>query len=145
MSREIYNKAVAVVVKSSDGKFLLGNRIDGQGWSTAGGKSDRGETLNEAASRELFEELGLIVCPEDLIYLGDIISPSISKGIDIITISAIYECPFSVSLFDTSISEFSECNLFTLREALTLDKLFIPTFIAFEKFYVNNPRALFET
>jgi 8-oxo-dGTP pyrophosphatase MutT (NUDIX family) len=39
-------------------------------WFTPGGKIDAGETQAEAASRELFEEVGIIASPE---ALGDII------------------------------------------------------------------------
>lgn len=46
-----------------DGKVLLGRRNSAHGhgtWSPPGGKTEPGETDEEAARRELFEETGLV-------------------------------------------------------------------------------------
>jgi ADP-ribose pyrophosphatase YjhB (NUDIX family) len=55
--------AVAVVLGDSDGVLLGRRRIDpGSGrWSFPAGYVNRGEVLEEAAEREVFEELGLVV------------------------------------------------------------------------------------
>jgi 8-oxo-dGTP pyrophosphatase MutT (NUDIX family) len=42
-----------------DGKILLQRRKDNDCWSDHGGSVELGETLEEAAARELFEETGL--------------------------------------------------------------------------------------
>lgn len=53
-----------------DQKVLLGNRVDGQGWSCPGGKVEVGERYIDAAIRETYEELGITVDPSSLIFIG---------------------------------------------------------------------------
>ncbi|HEY5221670.1 MAG TPA: NUDIX domain-containing protein [Microbacteriaceae bacterium] len=56
--------AAGAVVKDRDGRFLLVLRADAPQagrWSIPGGKLEPGETLAEAAEREVLEETGLIV------------------------------------------------------------------------------------
>lgn len=53
---------VGIIVSDTEGKILLGERIkvgEGKTWSLPGGKIDRGECFEEAASRELAEETGI--------------------------------------------------------------------------------------
>ena len=52
-----------------DGKILLGERQGAHGdatWGWCGGHLETGESLEECAVRELFEESGLVVNPSDL-------------------------------------------------------------------------------
>lgn len=44
------------------------DEIGGDLWESAGGKVEEGETLEEAVIREIFEETGLNVVPERLLY-----------------------------------------------------------------------------
>lgn len=64
------NVGVGVACTSVDGLVLLGKRLSdkhGHGtYSFPGGKPDPGESPQEAASRELLEETGLCVMPEEL-------------------------------------------------------------------------------
>lgn len=59
----------------SDGRILLGRKRRGMGfgkWNGFGGKIEAGETMRECAARELWEECGLQVRPEDLEMVGDL-------------------------------------------------------------------------
>lgn len=63
--------ARVLVLNDQDGVFLLRGRDDtlpdrAPFWFTPGGKIDPGETQAEAATRELFEEVGIVATPEDL-------------------------------------------------------------------------------
>ena len=69
-------RAAALVVR--DGKLLLiGHSKDGlKYWLVPGGGVDFGESVTEALSRELIEELSLLVEAEDLVFSCDSIDPS---------------------------------------------------------------------
>lgn len=58
-----------------DGKILLGRKKRGMGygkWNGFGGKIEEGETMRQCAARELFEECGLVVDPEELELVADL-------------------------------------------------------------------------
>jgi 8-oxo-dGTP pyrophosphatase MutT (NUDIX family) len=60
------------LVLVQDGHVLLGQRAntgfaDGW-WHVPGGTLEQGEALNEGASREAAEELGIRIAPEDLVF-----------------------------------------------------------------------------
>lgn len=50
---------VAVIVRNEHGHILLQKRSDSFDWGTIGGALELGESLEQAARRELFEEAGL--------------------------------------------------------------------------------------
>lgn len=61
---ERVNLGVGVIIEKGDGRILVGRRIGShaQGcWSFPGGKVDPGETITEAAEREILQESGLII------------------------------------------------------------------------------------
>lgn len=47
------------------------HKPNGNKWGLPAGKIEEGETTDEAAVRELFEETGYRVQPDELIHLGD--------------------------------------------------------------------------
>lgn len=54
-----------------DGKFLIGRRLAtgemGNRWEFPGGKVDEGETPEMALVREFHEEMGIEICPRELL------------------------------------------------------------------------------
>jgi len=64
-------RVAAVVVK--DGRILLARHEKGgeSYWVLPGGAVEHGETLAEALRRELREEAGLAVEPEDILFIND--------------------------------------------------------------------------
>ena len=51
--------AVSVVVPDDQGRILLIRRVDNKYWSTPGGGMEPGESVRQAASREVSEETGI--------------------------------------------------------------------------------------
>ena len=72
MTVPLERRAARVLLVDDDGRILLQNCCDpsapdaGSWWNTMGGGIDPGETSVQAAARELAEETGLRVAPEDL-------------------------------------------------------------------------------
>lgn len=50
-----------VVLLDDDGELLMQHRADGSGWGLIGGFMELGESVEETARREVFEETGLTV------------------------------------------------------------------------------------
>lgn len=61
---------VCTVAVMHDGKILIGKRRDNGKWTFPGGHKDPGESIHEGAIRELMEETGIEVKPDQLKYLG---------------------------------------------------------------------------
>lgn len=58
-TRPIIMVGVAIIVKNEQGHILLQKRSDSFDWGTIGGALELGESIEQAAERELFEEAGL--------------------------------------------------------------------------------------
>ncbi len=69
---------VAAVIKNSQGKLLIvrrGHEPEKGRWALPGGHLEWGETLSQALRREVQEEVGLIICPERLLYVAELRLP----------------------------------------------------------------------
>ncbi|MFJ4208406.1 NUDIX domain-containing protein [Paenarthrobacter sp. NPDC089675] len=60
----------AVCIYNPDGRLLTVRKRGTDKFMHPGGKPEVGETAAEAASRELLEEVGIAVAPEDLELMG---------------------------------------------------------------------------
>lgn len=58
-SRPIIMAGSCVIVRNKEGQILLQKRRDTDDWGTIGGSLELGESFEEAAARELYEEAGL--------------------------------------------------------------------------------------
>ena len=58
-SRPLIMAGACVIVRNERGQLLLQKRTDSGDWGTIGGALEPGESLEEAAARELYEEAGL--------------------------------------------------------------------------------------
>ena len=52
--------AGSVIIENEKGEILLGRRTDNHLWGYAGGAMELGESIEDCARRELWEEMGLI-------------------------------------------------------------------------------------
>ena len=60
----------SIIVENENGQVLLGRRTANPQWGYAGGSIELGETVEEAAKRELFEEMGLVAEEMELFYIN---------------------------------------------------------------------------
>ena len=58
------------VIVTSGERILLGHATRSPRWDIPKGVAEPGENLADAAARELHEETGLVVSPDDLVALG---------------------------------------------------------------------------
>lgn len=70
MSRPPDFVVAAVVLRSDSGNVILVRKRGTQRFMLPGGKIDAGETPAAAAIREIHEELGVVLNPDELIELG---------------------------------------------------------------------------
>jgi ADP-ribose pyrophosphatase YjhB (NUDIX family) len=83
----------AVVVAERDGEILLLKRAAGEmvgSWYLPGGAVDAGETVEEAARRELFEESGLVASRPHTCVAG---SHFVAYGYEQLQVMYAAECP----------------------------------------------------
>ena len=76
--------AAAAIVRP-DGAILLVRKRGTSAFMQPGGKIDADETPVAALSRELFEELGLTIRPEDAQYLGRFSAPAAHEPDSVVT------------------------------------------------------------
>lgn len=69
----IFQSGSAIIVENENKEILLEEKVDRNVWCLPGGFQELGETFEEVAIRELFEETGLQVKKEDLTLI-DVIS-----------------------------------------------------------------------
>ena len=62
--------AGSVIIENEKGEILLGRRTDNHLWGYAGGSVELGETVEECAKRELYEEMGLTVHSMELFMVN---------------------------------------------------------------------------
>lgn len=58
---------VAAVIRDVEGRILLQEKSSGEGWSLPAGAIDPGESPEEAIRREVREETGLVVEPQQIL------------------------------------------------------------------------------
>ncbi|MFC4410870.1 NUDIX hydrolase [Chungangia koreensis] len=83
--------AVAIILNEED-EVLLQLRGDGGGWGLPGGIMELGESLEETAAREVFEETGLTVEQLKLVGLfsGKDYYLKVANGDELYSVTAVY-------------------------------------------------------
>ena len=122
-----------------DGKVLLQKRRDNGCWASHGGYMEIGETTEETARREVFEETGLICGKLDFlgVYSGSDMIFSYDNGDSVCLVNVVYICQdFSGEMLNET-DETLELKWFDvdkLPEGISaIDKKWFDDFIAWEK------------
>ncbi|CAI6015611.1 RNA pyrophosphohydrolase [Paenibacillus sp. JJ-100] len=92
-TRPLIMAGSCVLVFNMQGHLLLQRRTDSLDWGTIGGSLEPGESLEEAAARELYEEAGLRADTYKLItvFSGQDMYYQYPHGDEIYNVMAIYE------------------------------------------------------
>lgn len=122
MKREVRVGVAAVILR--DGRVLLGERIGSHGahtWATPGGHLELGESIEECATRETFEETGLVVKSfEKLSFTNDIFDKENKHYVTLFVVS-------SCSTGEPQITEPEKCKQWKWFKLDELpDPLFLP-------------------
>ena len=93
-SRPLIMAGACVIVLGEKDRILLQLRKDNECWGLAGGAMELGETLEEVAKRELFEETGLIANQLTLfdIFSGKDFYYKYPHGDEVYNVIAAYIC-----------------------------------------------------
>lgn len=92
-SRPLIMAGSCVLVFNEQGHLLLQRRTDSLDWGTLGGSLEPGESLEEAAARELYEEAGLRAGTYKLItvFSGQDMYYKYPHGDEVYNVMAVYE------------------------------------------------------
>lgn len=132
-SGRLRHRCTSVVVRSSRGEVLVHRRSPGKDlwpgmWDlSCGGVVQVGEEWLDAARRELFEELGILVGPGDLEQLGEGVyeDPDVSELARVWTVT--HDGPFTFT--DGEVAEVRFVALDELRGLLEVER-FVPDSVA---------------
>lgn len=87
-------KVVAAVIRNAQGQVLLVRKRGTKAFMNPGGKPEPGESDVQALCRELHEELGLVLHPEQLLPLGGTEAPAANEPGWVIT-AELYAAPLT--------------------------------------------------
>ncbi|WP_440117815.1 NUDIX hydrolase [Paenibacillus sp. QZ-Y1] len=92
-SRPLIMAGSCVLVFNGEGHLLLQKRTDSLDWGTIGGSMEPGESLEETAARELYEEAGLRAETYKLItvFSGEDMYYQYPHGDEVYNVMAVYE------------------------------------------------------
>jgi 8-oxo-dGTP pyrophosphatase MutT (NUDIX family) len=108
----------ACVLLIHNSTLLLQRRTDNGMWGLPGGSLEPGESMEEVARRELFEETGLKAKSLELmnIFSGDELYYKYPHGDEVYNVVAAYVCKDFDGTLIQDYSEVEEINFFNIKE-----------------------------
>lgn len=120
-TRPIIMTGVTVIVKNDKNHILLQKRTDSLDWGTIGGALELGETLEEAARRELFEEAGLRAQKLNFVTVlsGSEFYYTYPNGDEVYNVVSVYEAKEVEGVPKINDDEGLELRYFSMEEEIT--------------------------
>jgi NAD+ diphosphatase len=117
--------AVAVVFTFEDKVLFTVRNVDPDKGKLdlPGGFIDPGENAEEAACREIKEELGLDVSPNDLKYITTAPNNYLYKNVPYRTMDIFYECPLQTDLISIAAEDEIQDLIWVKRAEIDLEKI----------------------
>uniref|UniRef100_UPI00404A1165 NUDIX hydrolase n=1 Tax=Flavobacterium sp. TaxID=239 RepID=UPI00404A1165 len=117
--------AVAIVFTFEDKiLFTVRNLDPDKGkWDLPGGFIDPNENAEEAACREIKEELGLDILPKNLKYITTAPNNYLYKNVPYRTMDIFYECALKTDIISITAKDEIENLIWVNRNAIELDKI----------------------
>ena len=127
--RDFIFVGTGVIVEDLEGRILLGKRTDNNEWCIPGGSLEIGESLEECAARELWEETSIKASPSDMILnAAKFLNTPINKnGRKIFVVSISYIASnYDDTEFELDSREFSKYGWFTEEEIIKILDIVTP-------------------
>lgn len=117
--------AVAVIFTFQDAiLFTVRNQEPDKGkWDLPGGFCDPDETAEQAACREVAEELGLQLTPSDLTYVASAQNRYLYRGVLYRTMDLFFECSLTDDRIGILAQDEIQSLLWVKRSAIVLDQI----------------------
>ncbi|SDO21417.1 ADP-ribose pyrophosphatase YjhB, NUDIX family [Psychrobacillus sp. OK028] len=117
-SRPLIMVGACVIVINKDNRLLLQLRKDNNCWGLAGGSLEMGESLEQAAKRELLEETGLVANKLALfnVYSGEKFYYKYPHGDEVYNVVTAYICNDYEGVLKKEDSEVQELHFFEFNE-----------------------------
>lgn len=117
-SRPLIMAGACVILIDKENRLLLQLRQDNNCWSLAGGSLELGESLEQVAKRELFEETGLAANSLELfnVYSGEQFYYKYPHGDEVYVVVSAYICRDYEGELRREESEVLELKFFKLNE-----------------------------
>lgn len=111
-----------------DGRVLLQRRRDNGLWAGTGGALEPGETFEDAARREAYEELGLVPGRLELlnIYSGESQHYIYPNGDEVYVVAAVHLCRDWTGTLRVDEAECLDARFFTVEELPDVDEIHPP-------------------
>lgn len=117
--------AVAVIFTFEDKILFTVRNVDPDKgkWDLPGGFIDPGENAEEAACREIKEELGLTITPKDLKYITTAPNNYLYKNVPYKTMDIFYECALQTNLITIAAADEIQDLIWVNQNAIDLENI----------------------
>ncbi len=107
-----------IIILDNSGRILLHHRVDNDSWGLPGGAMEIGESLEETAIREVYEEVGLICRNIKIfnVYSGENLYYKYPGGDEVYNVTATYICKDFSGQIVVNKTEGKEARFFSVND-----------------------------